>query len=61
MGRNAEAYVDDIVVKAREGRTFIEELEETFANLRKVNQAQPSAPLVYHRANGWDSSCHIAG
>jgi hypothetical protein len=37
MGRNVEAYVDDIVVKTREGRTFIEDLEETFANLRKVN------------------------
>jgi hypothetical protein len=37
MGRNAEAYVDDIVVKTREGHTFIEDLEETFANLSKVN------------------------
>jgi hypothetical protein len=37
MGRNAEAYVDDIVLKTPEGRTFIEDLEETFANLRKVN------------------------
>jgi hypothetical protein len=37
MGRNAEAYVDEIVVKARESHTFIEDLEETFANLRKVN------------------------
>jgi hypothetical protein len=37
MGRNAEAYVDDIVVKTHEGHTFIEDLEETFANLRKVN------------------------
>jgi hypothetical protein len=37
MGRNAEAYVDDIVVKTRESHTFIEDLEETFANLRKVN------------------------
>jgi hypothetical protein len=37
MGRNAEAYVDDIVVKTRESRTFIKDLEETFANLRKVN------------------------
>jgi hypothetical protein len=37
MGRNAEAYIDDIVVKARQGHTFIEDLEETFANLRKVN------------------------
>jgi hypothetical protein len=37
MGRNAEAYVDDIVIKTCESRTFIEDLEEIFANLRKVN------------------------
>jgi hypothetical protein len=37
MGRNAEAYVDDIIVKTCESCTFIEDLEETFANLRKVN------------------------
>jgi hypothetical protein len=37
MGRNAEAYVDDIVIKTRESHTFIQDLEETFANLRKVN------------------------
>jgi hypothetical protein len=37
MGRNTEAYVDDIIVKTRESHTFIEDLEETFTNLRKVN------------------------
>jgi hypothetical protein len=37
MGRNVEAYVNDIVVKTRESHTFIEDLEETFINLRKVN------------------------
>jgi hypothetical protein len=37
MGRNAEAYINNIVIKTREGHTFIEDLEETFANLRKVN------------------------
>jgi hypothetical protein len=37
MGRNAEAYIDDIVIKTRESRTFIEDLEETFTNLRKEN------------------------
>jgi hypothetical protein len=37
MGRNAEAYINKIVIKTREGHTFIEDLEETFANLRKVN------------------------
>ena len=37
LGRNAEAYVDDIVVKTHEARTLIEDLEEIFANLHKVN------------------------
>jgi hypothetical protein len=37
MGRNVEAYVDDIFVKTREDHTFIEDLEGTFANMRKVN------------------------
>jgi hypothetical protein len=35
--RRIKAYFDDIVVKTRESHTFIEDLEETFANLRKVN------------------------
>ena len=34
LGRNAEAYINDIVVKSREARTLIEDLEETFASLR---------------------------
>ena len=33
LGRNAEAYVDDIVVKSREAKTLIQDLEETFASL----------------------------
>ena len=37
LGRNAEAYVDDIVVKSREARTLIQDLEETFASLRQVD------------------------
>ena len=37
LGRNAEAYIDDIVVKSKEAKTLIGDLEETFANLRKVN------------------------
>ena len=37
MGRNADAYVDDIIVKTRKEQTLIEDLEETFQNLCKVN------------------------
>ena len=36
LGRNAEAYVDDIVVKSREERIFVGDLVEMFANLREV-------------------------
>jgi hypothetical protein len=63
MGRNVEAYVEDIIVKTRESRTFIEDLEETFANLRKVNIKlnPPSAPSVCRQESCWGSSCLIAG
>ena len=36
-GRNTEAYVDDIMVKSREARTLIQDLEETFASLNEVD------------------------
>ena len=32
-----EAYMDDIVVKTKDGATLVQHLEETFANLRKIN------------------------
>ena len=37
LGRNAKAYVDDIMVKSREARTLIQDLEETFTSLRQVD------------------------
>ena len=37
LGRNLEAYVDDMVIKSREERTMIEDIAETFSNLRKIN------------------------
>jgi hypothetical protein len=36
MGRNVEAYIDNIVVKTRDKATLIEDQRETFDNLRKV-------------------------
>jgi hypothetical protein len=35
IGRNAEAHVDDVVVKTREEEGLISDLAETFDNLRK--------------------------
>ena len=37
LGRNAEANVDDIMVKSREAKTLIQDLEETFASLNEVD------------------------
>jgi hypothetical protein len=52
MGRNAEAYINDIVVKTREGHTFIEDLEETFGNLRKVNIKLNPAKCAFRVPSG---------
>ena len=38
LHRNMEAYMDDIVVKTKDGATFVQDLEETFANLRKMGR-----------------------
>jgi hypothetical protein len=37
LHRNIEAYMDDIVVKTKDRATLIQDLEETFANLLKIN------------------------
>jgi hypothetical protein len=37
IGRNLEVYIDDIVVKTRQGDSLIYDLEETFINLRRFN------------------------
>ena len=35
MSKNVQVYVDDIVIKTKDKQTLLEDLEETFANLRK--------------------------
>ena len=52
MGRNADAYVDDIIVKTREERTLIDDLEETFKNLCKVNIMLNPDKCVFGVASG---------
>ena len=37
LHRNMEDYMDDIVVKTKDTATLVQDLEETFANLRKIN------------------------
>ena len=35
IGRNVEAYIDDVVVKSKTTDNLIADLEETFANLKR--------------------------
>lgn len=52
LGRNAEAYVDDIVVKSREAKTLIQDLEETFASLREVDLQRNPEKCVFGVPSG---------
>ena len=36
IGRNVEAYIDDVVVKSKTSNELIANLKETFTNLNKV-------------------------
>ena len=37
IGRNVQVYVDDIVITTREENTLLDDLRETFANLKRFH------------------------
>jgi hypothetical protein len=37
LGRNLEAYVDDLVIKSREDEDLLKDMQETFNTLRSIN------------------------
>ena len=47
IGRNVHAYVDDIVVKSRKEETLIDDLRETFDNLRVYKMMLNPAKCVF--------------
>jgi hypothetical protein len=53
IGRNVEAYIDDIVVKSKKQGDLLDDFKETFDNLRKYNMMldPKNAYLVYHQEN----------
>ena len=59
IGRNVHAYVDDIVVKSRQKETLVDDLKETFDNLRvyKMMLNRPSVSLVFRQASYWVFLC----
>ena len=59
LHRNIEVYMDDIVVKTKDKATLIQDLEETFANLCKINLKLNPVCLVFSPASYWVSLCPI--
>ena len=52
IGRNAHAYVDDIVVKSRQAETLISDLQETFDNLRVYKMMLNPEKCVFGVSSG---------
>ena len=50
IGRNIEAYIDDVVIKSKTVDNLITDLEETFANLKRYRWKLnlQSASLEFH-------------
>ncbi|GKB88562.1 reverse transcriptase domain-containing protein [Tanacetum coccineum] len=46
MGRNLEAYVDDMVIKSKTKLEMIKDVEETLMTLKKTQMQQPSGKLA---------------
>jgi hypothetical protein len=58
IGRNLEVYINDIIIKTRQGDGLLPDLEETFTNLKRFNiRLNPkNAPLVSPEINFWGTS-----
>ncbi len=54
LGRNAHVYMDDVLVKTEKRGTVLEDLKETFENLRRDSRSSStlrSASSEYQPAN----------
>ena len=52
IGRNIEAYIDDIVVKSRQRGDLLSDLRETFDNLRKYKMKLNPKKCVFGVSSG---------
>ena len=47
IGRNVEAYIDDVVIKSKTADSLIADLEETFTNLKRYRwKLNPSKCII---------------
>jgi hypothetical protein len=53
IGRNIKAYIDDVVVKSKKCGDLLDDLKETFDNLRKYKMILnlKNVCLMYHQRN----------
>ena len=52
IGRNMEVYVDDMLVKSKEELAHLDDLEETFATLKKHQMRLNPSKCVFGVASG---------
>ena len=52
IGRNVEAYIDDVVVKSKTADNLIADLEETFANLKRYRWKWNPSKCVFRVPSG---------
>jgi hypothetical protein len=52
IGRNVEAYIDDIVVKLKKRGDLLDDLKETFDNLRKYKMMLNPKKCVFDMSSG---------
>jgi hypothetical protein len=52
LGRNAEVYVDHVVVKAQEDKGLISDLAETFNNMRKFKMKLNPEKCIFSVPSG---------
>ena len=52
IGRNMEVYVDDMLVKSKEELAHLDDLEETFATLRKHQMKLNPSKCTFGVASG---------
>jgi hypothetical protein len=47
IDKNVQVYVDDVVIKTKESKTLIDDLQETFANLRRFRMKLNPAKCTF--------------
>jgi hypothetical protein len=52
IGRNVEAYIEDIVVKSKKHRDLLDNLKETFNNLRKYKMMLNPKKYMFDMSSG---------